>query len=87
MVEKVVAEAMPASGPFVWMADYSSLDNVSRTARRRYAGRLATFHRLETLVSRRRLRRVVAFLLQAHERSPLALVLHPPTEQRLWSTG
>lgn len=48
---------------------------------------LATLHRLETLYSRRRLRQVVAWLLQAHSRVPLVFVLHPPTERRLRATG
>jgi len=48
---------------------------------------LATLHRLETLYSRRRLRQVVAYLLQAHSRLPLVFILHPPTERRLRATG
>ena len=51
----------------------------------RYA--LATVHRLETIYQRRRLKRVVQILLEAHRHEPLVFIQHTPTVKRLRSFG
>ncbi len=50
VVHEVIATAIPPTGPFVWIADYSALDNASRTTRRRFARRMAEFERLHSLI-------------------------------------
>jgi len=51
----------------------------------RYA--LASVHRLETVFSRRRLDRVVQFLVKASRMVHVVFVQHPPTERRLKCRG
>lgn len=48
---------------------------------------VVTIHRLETLYSRRRLRRVVQYVLEAHSRTPVLFICHPPTARRLSAAG
>jgi UDP-N-acetylglucosamine 2-epimerase (non-hydrolysing) len=48
---------------------------------------LFTFHRAETLYSRRRLKKVVEFALKTSEKKRVLMVLHPPTELQLKRTG